>query len=401
MKSLSILAAVVILEIAVAVTLIPLTTPARLQTTDFVNFYVGAWIVRQGDGANLYRRDTQDAAFQSVLGYKSNQYFLHPPFEAAALAPLTRLSLEQGFVVWMLINVALLGLLPLILMPCMPLVYRKPYLVLLGFCFLPALIALNLGQDSILLLFVLSASYLLMAKQREFAAGLVLALAAIKFQYLLILIPLLLVSRKFRLVAAFTLGCGLLGLVSSFITGPRGLLEYFHFLRSFDAHAGYGGLNPSLMVNARGFLAGLGYKEHWFAYASAIGILLFGLGVAGAIIGRKKEKAGMAFALFLVIAVAAAPYAHFPDATVLLLPVIIATDYVAMAGIRTLRRKLIAVCCASMFLWPYALLLSGGHYWWNSRIYLVFPLIVMFAVSLATELCSNESMLAAAREVPA
>ena len=182
-----VIVAVVVLEVAVAVTLAPLTTPARLKTTDFVNFYVGASIVRHGGGAQLYRRETQDAAYQSIAGYQSNQYFLHPPFEAAALMPLTFLSMEQAFVVWTLINVALLGCLPLLLMPCIPSVAPR---ALLGFGFLPVLVALTLGQDSILLLFVLTASYLLMFKQRDFAAGMVLALAAIKFQYLVILIPL-------------------------------------------------------------------------------------------------------------------------------------------------------------------------------------------------------------------
>jgi len=94
-------------------------------------------------------------------------------------------------------------------MPCVPLVAKKPYLGLLGFAFFPALTALTLGQDSVLLLFILSSSYLLMCKDLEVAAGLVLALAAIKFQYLLIVAPLLLLWRKFRLMAGFV---GVLGL---------------------------------------------------------------------------------------------------------------------------------------------------------------------------------------------
>src|SRR5690242_5254184 len=93
-----------IILVAVAVTLVPLTTRARLKTTDFQNFYLGGSIVRQGKGSQLYRRETQNAAYQSMLGYQPNQYFLHPPFEAAAFAPLTTLSMEHAFVVWTLIN---------------------------------------------------------------------------------------------------------------------------------------------------------------------------------------------------------------------------------------------------------------------------------------------------------
>ncbi len=62
MKNFIVLAGVVVIDIAVAVTLIPLTNRDRLRTTDFVNFYAGASIVREGNGARLYQRETQDHA---------------------------------------------------------------------------------------------------------------------------------------------------------------------------------------------------------------------------------------------------------------------------------------------------------------------------------------------------
>lgn len=384
-----VIAIVIVVEIAVALTLVPLTNRARVEPTDFVNFYVGASIVRAGHGANLYDREVQVAAFKSIVGHTSTQYFLHPAFEAGALAPLTLLSLEQGFILWTLINVALLGLLPLILMHCIPLVGKRPYLGLLGFCFLPALTALVLGQDSVLLLFVIACSYLLFRKQKEAAAGLVLSLATIKFQYVLILVPLLLLARKLRLGAGFAAGCAFLGVVFSLITGPRGLLEYFRFVRSFEAHSGYGGLNPTLMVNVRGFRAGVGWTSNSSFWAVASGMALFALGVVAARIAYKSRRDNLAFALYVTIALVAAPYAHFPDMTILLLPLLLAWDYIASAGTRNTSRKLIGLCSVLMFLWPFLLLVLGGHYWWNSRIYLVFPVIVCFAVALAAELYSH------------
>ncbi|HXR18197.1 MAG TPA: glycosyltransferase family 87 protein [Terriglobales bacterium] len=381
-----IIVSVVVVEIAVASTLVPLTDRGRVASTDFVNFYVGASIVRVGDGARLYQRNTQDAAFKSVLGYASNQYFLHPVFEAALFTPLTRLSLERAFILWTLINVALLGLLPLILMRCIPLVSVRPYLGQLGFCFLPALIAVVLGQDSVLLLFVISSSYLLLRKEKEVAAGLVLSLATIKFQYVLILVPLLLLSRKLRVGAGFALGCALLGIVFSLITGPGGLMGYFEFVRGFESHSGYGGLNPTLMVNVRGFLAGIGETAHSPLFSVAGGIILLGLGVFGSQMARDSSRFRLAFALYLSIALAAAPYAHFPDMTVLLLPLLLALDYIAGMGIKSFSRKLICACCVLMLVWPFLLLVLGGHYWWNSRIYLVFPVIVLFIGALTSEL---------------
>jgi arabinofuranan 3-O-arabinosyltransferase len=385
-----VIVSIVVVEMAVALTLVPLTDRARVETTDFVNFYVGASIVHAGNGANLYQREIQDVAFRSILGHTSTQYFLHPAFEAAAFAPMTMLNLEQAFILWTLINVALLGLLPLILMHCIPLVGERPYLGLLGFCFLPALTAVVLGQDSVLLLFVISSSYLLIRKEKEVAAGLMLSLATIKFQYVLILVPLLLLARKLRVGAGFGFGCAFLGVVFSLITGPRGLLEYFRFVRSFEAHSGYGGLNPTLMVNVRGLLAGLGRTAHSSVYVVVGGIGLFGLGAIASQTARDSQRRSLAFALYVTIALAAAPYAHFPDMTVLLLPLLLALDYIAGAGMKSISRKLICLCCVLMLLWPFVLLALGGHYWWNSRIYLVFPVIVLFIGALATELLSSQ-----------
>jgi len=72
--------------------------------------------------------------------------------------------------------------------------------------------------------------------------------------------------------------------------------------------------------------------------------------------------------------------------TVLLLPLLLALDYIAGMGIKSFSRKLICACCVLMLVWPFLLLVLGGHYWWNSRIYLVFPVIVLFIGALTSEL---------------
>ena len=374
------------IEIVLAVTLVPHADRARLQSTDFVNFYAAASIIRQGKGAMLYRRETQDPVLQSILGHNSNQYFLHPPFEAAALVPLSYLKIEQAFVVWSLINVGLLGLLPLVLIPCVPAVAKRPYLGLLGFAFLPALTALTLGQDSLLLLFILSSAYLLICKELEVAAGLVLALAMIKFQYLLVLLPLLFLWRKSRVVAGFAVGGVFLVFISWLIMGTGGLIEYVRFVRSFDLHSGYGGLSPALMINWRGFLAGIGKASPSPAYFWGGEIILLLTGLLCLRVPQTARTRALIFALFVAVAVAAAPYAHFPDMTILLLPVLLAESYVQTASSKTVVQKLIAFCCVSLFVWPLILLALGGHYWWNSRIYLIFPVLVLFIVSLGFEL---------------
>jgi hypothetical protein len=386
MRKLTVIAGALLLAVALGGALAPHIHRAQIENSDFVNFYVGASIVHRGDGAKLYQQDTQRAVLRSVLQRDSIQYFLHPPFEAAALAPLASLSFERAFVVWTAINVAVLALLPLVLMPCIPLVARRPYVGLIGFFFLPVLVALTLGQDSILLLFIISLAYLLMDKKMDLAAGLVLALASIKFQYLIVLIPLLLMSRKWRLVAGIGLGCASLAAVSTYVISWRGFENYFGFVRAIDTLAGPGAPNPALMVNVRGFLAGTGWAMHSLTLnAVGVGVLL-GLAAICALSAPVSRKNGLVFAVSIAVALTAAPYAHFPDATLLWLPVLLALDWLAENGMGSVRGILIALACACLFLWPVLLVALGGHYWWNSRIYLVFPVIVFFIMALTFEL---------------
>jgi hypothetical protein len=386
MRKLTVIAGALLLAVALGGALAPHIHRAQIENSDFVNFYVGASIVHRGDGAKLYQQDTQRAVLRSVLQRDSIQYFLHPPFEAAALAPLASLSFERAFVMWTAINVAVLALLPLVLMPCIPLVARRPYVGLIGFFFLPVLVALTLGQDSILLLFIISLAYLLMDKKMDLAAGLVLALASIKFQYLIVLIPLLLMSRKWRVVAGIGLGCAGLAAVSTYVISWRGFENYFGFVRAIDTLAGPGAPNPALMVNVRGFLAGTGWAMHSLTLnAVGVGVLL-GLAAICALSAPVTRKNGLVFAVYIAVALTAAPYAHFPDATLLWLPVLLALDWLAENGMGSVRGILIALACACLFLWPALLVALGGHYWWNSRIYLVFPVIVFFIMALTFEL---------------
>jgi hypothetical protein len=386
MRKLTVIAGALLLAVALGGALAPHIHRAQIENSDFVNFYVGASIVHRGDGAKLYQQDTQRAVLRSVLQRDSIQYFLHPPFEAAALAPLASLSFERAFVMWTAINVAVLALLPLVLMPCIPLVARRPYVGLIGFFFLPVLVALTLGQDSILLLFIISLAYLLMDKKMDLAAGLVLALASIKFQYLIVLIPLLLMSRKWRVVAGIGLGCAGLAAVSTYVISWRGFENYFGFVCAIDTLAGPGAPNPALMVNVRGFLAGTGWAMHSLTLnAVGVGVLL-GLAATCALSAPVTRKNGLVFAVYIAVALTAAPYAHFPDATLLWLPVLLALDWLAENGMGSVRGILIALACACLFLWPALLVALGGHYWWNSRIYLVFPVIVFFIMALTFEL---------------
>jgi hypothetical protein len=257
------------------------------------------------------------------------------------------------------------------------------------------LAGLTLGQDSILVLFLISAAYLMSMQKRAFAAGLVLALATIKFQIVLILALLLLVDRKYRFVAGFAAGCAFLVLASVLVTGTGGIIEYFGFVRRFDLHNGYGNVNPASMMNWRGLLAGIGWEHHQRLFAAIGSAMLIVLGIVSSRWIRVTRNRELGFSLYLAIALAASPYNYFQDAAILLVSVFLVMDLAVTKRIVGIRAKLLVVCCALMFVWPAVLLAFGGHYFCNSRIYLVFPVIICFISLLAAELFSQNAALSA------
>src|SRR5579883_886919 len=378
-------AGIVVIEITMFVGLLPWRNFDHIRTTDFINFYAAAQIMRDGHGSTLYSAATQAPVLFSILGRNTHDYFLHPPFFAAAIVPFSYLSIEHAFILWTLLNMLLVGAMPLLLSKCVVFVARKPYFGLVGAIFFPVLTTLTLGQDSILLVFILTMGYLLLSRDKNLFAGLVLSLATIKFQYVFVIVGLLLLKRKYRLFAGFILGCVVLLGISIFTIGVDGLMQYAGFVRDYNAHDGYGAIHLAQMINWRGFFAGMGWMSHLHLLAALGSLFSLSFGIATVSRSTSTENLGTLVSFCVVIAIIISPYAYFQDATLLLLPLYLAMDTVITGRVAGVMRGVTLGACAAVFIWPLILLAFGGHYWWNSRIYLMFPVILCFAVVLAAD----------------
>ena len=149
----------------------------NVEKTDFALTYVGAHIVHSGMGANstmwVCRCRLRDSMFQ----HASPLYFEHPPFEALALSPLAEFSFRTAYMVWGLVNVAmLLGLI----------VWLRPYLQWptedLGYLFMwllfaPLVVSLYQGQSSIVVLAGYAIAFIQLRKGNAFGRVLRSALA--------------------------------------------------------------------------------------------------------------------------------------------------------------------------------------------------------------------------------
>jgi hypothetical protein len=169
---------------------------------DFVQLYTGATLVGTPD---LYSRPANLALIKSILGFTMESVvYTRPPFYAALLKPL---ALFPYLAAYALFSLATLG-------GALWFVIRfgrecSALPVFAAFS-LPLMTALCGGQDTPFLLPILGASILLTRSKRDFLAGLVLSLCAIKFHLFLFIPVLLLLKRRWGILRGGA--CGIAGL---------------------------------------------------------------------------------------------------------------------------------------------------------------------------------------------
>ena len=347
--------------------------PALQGYVDFRHLYTAGHMTLSGHSSQLYDYDATLAAQNEVVSPGSMALpFNHLAYEALLLSPLSLLPYRTAYFVFAIVNLILLALSFRILRPyfgdlsCLP--RWLPLALPLGF--LPTTFAISEGQDSILLLLLMSFACVLLAREREREAGAVLALTLFKFQFALPIAFLYLCWRRWRFVEGF-LGCTAIVVTLSFaMVGPASAAAYVKELLlmsvrlSAQGQVRYG-IHPELMMNLRGFIYLLGH-EH-FAPA-AIQVITVVLSLA-ALIWCSTRRPSFPFAVAVAVLVS---YHCFTDDAVLLL--------IPLATIIGKRSVLIAGAVLSA---P-TLLLCIAH---------TFPLMVIPLVAMILRLASVNSRL--------
>ncbi len=194
---------------------LPLLVPAFVTvnriTPDWPAFYAGANLAGTPD---LY---SFQASQRITRGFMEPAYvwgFVRPPFYAAALAPMRFLRPWTAFGLWQLVGLAAVVAFVLIL-------WRDPLAAIIVAIFPPLGAALKQGQDMPLALLCCGVSLALLHRGAHFWAGAALSVMSIKPHFLL-LVPILLVTRKMvGFAAGFATGSAAL-LAVSFAVGGRG-----------------------------------------------------------------------------------------------------------------------------------------------------------------------------------
>jgi len=180
----------------------------------------------------------------------------HPPFEAALFAPLTYYSYLRAFILWDVLNLAMLMALPFLLRPHLLSLqdFSWPWWILAGVAFFPIFFALLQGQDSILLLFLYSLGYVDLAKGNDTRAGGWLWLGLFKPQLVMPFLLFMFLCGRRKMLYGFLPLAVALGLISAAIVGWQGLSSYPQYVLHLEAAMARGAIVPASMPNLRGML---------------------------------------------------------------------------------------------------------------------------------------------------
>ena len=202
--------------------------PDQWHRRDFSNYYESAWAMRHG----IDPYSTNLAPIGAQLGLETN-WLVHasetPPF-LLCFEPLTRMRPRAAFWIWTAINFSALAI-----AMCLLLVRRRGLsgrtaILLAGLMLMSAPVNLNFywGQSQLIVLALMVAAMRAMDRDRDGAAGLLIAAAALLRAYPLLLIGYFVLRRKWRAVIFATIGIAAGGFATVAILGLSQTLSFVH-----------------------------------------------------------------------------------------------------------------------------------------------------------------------------
>ncbi len=212
---------------------------SRILPVDFVYFYGVGRLVRQYSMARLYDYALQLAVFNDIYAVKGADAYgpsPYPPFVALFFSLFARLPFLPAYLLWvglsLLLYVTGIGLLAWNVLRGEVLKVSLVLCVAMGFY--PFFISTLLnGQLTALAVFSVTTAITLERKDRPVAGGVMLAMLAYKPTLLLVVAPMLVVTRRFRMLSGFVVGGGMLGAIATGFAGFGVWGTYLRFLQFF------------------------------------------------------------------------------------------------------------------------------------------------------------------------
>jgi hypothetical protein len=303
---------------------------APAQSTDFGNLFCAARMVLDGHGTQIYHAELQRQYQVRTIGGFGTLY-AHPPFEAALFISIAWLPLKHAYLLWFLLNLVFLIAVMRRLASDSLLIWDWTICFAASLTFVPVLLCLEQGQDSLLFLLLMTYCLTALRSDRPLAAGCWLGLGLCKFQIVLPLVLVLLTQEprnRRKVLITFSLVALVFAAGSVAVSGWSVFLDYPRFLLALQTSE----VTPRAMGNLRGLVSFIHQPDRsaWNIAAvlvlssiALIRTLLLWKSVPGtALSGTKliRDHFDFAFANTLLFALLASYYLNPHDLSLLLLP---------------------------------------------------------------------------------
>jgi len=251
---------------------------------DFIYFYGIGHIAYRYPLTRLYDIGLQLKVFNEIFHSQDSTYgpSPYPPFVALFFSVFARAPFLMAFILWAFVSLTLyLVGIGAVLREVFP---REGLKASLSFCFALAFspfLRNTLLNGQIATVAVCSVGLAISEERhsRPFVSGLALSVLAYKPTLLLLLIPMLLLTRRFRTFCGFATGVSILGLIATSFAGVQIWAAYAHFLSAFGRVAGLNGQSSLLLwqyIDLRAFIlsaCGAGGKPELIVFITAFSMI--------------------------------------------------------------------------------------------------------------------------------
>jgi hypothetical protein len=302
-------------------------SPSLRTGTDFIIFYTAGRAAQRYGYSSVYNIAIQQKIQESVVGFPLAQGQVLPYNHIPYLVPLLSLLVSANYVASFLRWAALMLIFHAI--TTMLLVHNlksasKSTLFAGAMLFFPFFQSLLLGQDTAFLFFGVAIWVVGMIQKKDWLAGIGLAMTSVR-PHLCIVLAAPFLFRRQSVLRYFLASITVLILVSLLLLGPNGTLDFLKMLQ-ISAGGTWYGMHQTAMVN----LIGMAMRLLPFVQANIIRAAGWGgyfVGIFLAVILWQKEaplttKIGVT----IILALFFAPHLHSHDLTLLLAPLMFASQ---------------------------------------------------------------------------
>jgi len=222
--------------------------PFHIRPADFIYFYGIGHIANQYPLTRLYDYSLQLKIFNELYSLPSNQGAYgpspYPPFVALFFSLFARVAFEPAYFLWAAVSLSLYvtGIAATVkdIFPREGLKSSLIFCFALAYC--PFLFnTLTNGQIASLAVFSVGLAIFQERHAKLFSSGLALSILAYKPTLLLLVIPMLLVTRRFKTFCGFMTGTALLAMAATACAGIQIWPAYARFLSFFGRFVGLQG----------------------------------------------------------------------------------------------------------------------------------------------------------------